>query len=91
MLRSARIARRGCRNGTRVAVEIARPGSNDISVYNLARGTLIPLISDGRLNYYPIWTPDGQAIVFGSVRDTNDGRLSYPCSVWRPMAPETPS
>ena len=65
-------------DGTRVAVEIARPGSNDISVYNLARGTLTPLTSDGGLNFYPIWTPDGQEIVFGSVRDTDDGRLSFP-------------
>ncbi|MHC4700569.1 MAG: protein kinase domain-containing protein [Planctomycetota bacterium] len=52
-------------NGTQLAFGIRDGGNRDIWIYDLTRHTLIPLTSDG-ISIFPIWTPDGKSVVFGS-------------------------
>ncbi|MDQ3439392.1 MAG: hypothetical protein M3478_03475 [Planctomycetota bacterium] len=54
-------------DGTRVAVTI-REHQNDIHVFELERRTLMRLASSPSVESRPIWTSDGQRIVFGSAR-----------------------
>jgi serine/threonine-protein kinase len=54
-------------DGTRVALEI-RDQENDIWIWDLGRQTLTRLTFDPRVDSYPLWTPDGKRIVFGSDR-----------------------
>jgi serine/threonine-protein kinase len=58
-------------DGTRLAVHIAPvPGeAADVWIYDLTRGTSSRLTFDPANDYFPIWTPDSQSIVFGSSRD----------------------
>jgi len=53
-------------DGTRVAVDI-RDQNNDIWIWGLARQTLERLTKDERVDMGPVWTPDGQRIVWASV------------------------
>lgn len=56
-------------DGTRVAYS-AREGSNDdVWVYDLARGARTRLTNDPRADSDPIWSPDGQEVIFRSDRD----------------------
>jgi Tol biopolymer transport system component/predicted Ser/Thr protein kinase len=50
-----------------IAVTITEP-RNDIWTYDIRRGTLTPLTSEGG-NSYPIWTPDGKRITYVASRD----------------------
>jgi serine/threonine-protein kinase len=53
-------------DGTRLAVQVAHEGGNDIWVYDLSGETAFrPLTLDGN-NTYPIWTPDGERITYFS-------------------------
>jgi eukaryotic-like serine/threonine-protein kinase len=56
--------------GKRVAVarRDLQTGTNDIYVMDLARGASSRLTSDPANDYFPIWSPDGNRIVFGSNR-----------------------
>lgn len=49
-------------DGQRVALEISE-ATNDIYLYEFARGGLIRFTNDGN-NGYPRWTPDGKAVTF---------------------------
>lgn len=53
-------------DGTRVALAI-RDQQNDIWIWHLARATLTPLTHPS-VDERPVWTPDGQRIVFASQR-----------------------
>jgi len=55
-------------DGTRVAVAV-RDQQNDIHIFDLKRGTLMRLAPNPSADSSPIWTPDGQRIVFTSNRD----------------------
>ena len=55
-------------DGNRVAIAIADEGT-DIWISELARGTLIRLTEHPGFDTTPVWTPDGQAVVFASNRD----------------------
>jgi serine/threonine protein kinase len=55
--------------GKRLAVELSGGGGQveDIEVYDLQRETWTPLMVDQRASISPVWTPDGQFILFGSL------------------------
>jgi serine/threonine-protein kinase len=55
-------------DGTRIALD-ARDQDNDIWVWDIARETLTRLTVDPGPDVFPIWTPDGRRIVFGTTRD----------------------
>ncbi len=60
-------------DGQRLAVSINENDNEDIWVYDLARNTLSRLTFDAAFDRNPLWTPDGERIVFASNRD--DGGL----------------
>ena len=55
-------------DGTRVALD-TRDEENDLWIWDLRRETLTPLTFAAEEDSYPVWTPDGQRVVFGSWRD----------------------
>ena len=56
-------------DGARAAVVIEEPDNNDVWTSELARGTLIKVTTDPANDDAPLWTPDGQQLVFSSNRD----------------------
>ncbi len=54
-------------DGRWVAFDIRDGGNSDVWIYDLTRHTLNPLTSGGN-NGLPIWTPDGESIMFGSYK-----------------------
>ena len=55
-------------DGTQVALDI-RDEESDIWIWDLARETLTRLTFASEVESYPVWTPDGQRVAFGSTRD----------------------
>ena len=56
--------------GQRVALTVTGENGNDsIWVYDLEGGASIQLTYDNDNDYAPVWTPDGEQVVFGSSRD----------------------
>ena len=53
-------------NGKRLAMDITNGSSTDIWVYEWERDTLTRLTFAGDSNTHPVWTPDGQRIVYTS-------------------------
>jgi len=51
-----------------LAVTIDEADGHSIWVLELARGTLTRLTFEGQRNARPIWSPDGDRILFGSAR-----------------------
>ena len=60
--------------GTRLAVTIQEPSQN-VWVSEIARGDLTPLTIVPESDSMPIWTPDGQEVVFASRRE--GGQLGF--------------
>ena len=56
-------------DGTRVAVEMIGPEFNDVWTSDVARGTLSILTPDPADDRVPLWTPDGERVVFRSNRE----------------------
>ena len=56
-------------DGQRVAVEISNPDNAEIMIYDLAQGRLTQLTFDPGHDRFPVWTPDGDQIIFSSDRD----------------------
>jgi serine/threonine-protein kinase len=56
-------------DGTRVALSITEDENRDMWVYDLIRGTKTRLTRDEADDFLPIWTPDSQRVIFGSIRD----------------------
>ena len=55
-------------DGTKVVADIADGGDKDIQVYDLHRETWTPLtLGMKRLFIDPVWSPDGQSVIFGSL------------------------
>jgi protein kinase-like protein/WD40 repeat protein len=61
-------------DGSRLALATA----TDVWTYDFARATLSRLTTDSAADTRPLWTPDGQRIVFSSAR------AGYPEIFWRP-------
>ena len=55
-------------DGTKVVLAIGPAGNHDIYVLDLDRGTMPKLTFDAADDYFPLWTRDGQRIVFYSGR-----------------------
>jgi TolB protein len=58
-------------DGTRVAVEAVDPQgrTQDIWLVELARGVTSRFTFDPGNDIYPVWSPDGSRIMFGSDRE----------------------
>jgi serine/threonine-protein kinase len=59
-------------DGTRLAAVLSEGSNSDIWVYDWERGTRTRLTAPPGVNAYPVWSPDGQYIVFQSA-----GRLFW--------------
>jgi len=55
-------------DGTKAAIEEFE-GTGDIWVWDFSRETLTRLTVDPASDEYPVWTPDGQRVIFSSDRD----------------------
>jgi serine/threonine-protein kinase len=53
-------------DGTHIALSIFDGASTNVWVYDHARGDKIRLTSGNGINTQPVWTPDGQSVVFQS-------------------------
>ena len=56
-------------DGTRVAVVIGDPDNTDVWIGEVARGNLSRLTIDPASDQMPLWTPDGERVVFSSDRE----------------------
>lgn len=60
-------------DGRRIAIAIARPGeAKDVWVLDLARGTRTALTNGGANDFSPLFTPDGNRVIFESERPIFD-------------------
>ncbi|MDA2930887.1 hypothetical protein MYX84_13245 [Acidobacteria bacterium AH-259-O06] len=66
-------------DGKRVALHIGASGERDVWIYDLERDTMTRLTFAGEDDSFPIWTPDGKRITFGSRRDSADYNV-----YWKP-------
>ena len=55
--------------GTRVVAQIVEGGTSSIWIADATRGTLSRVTSEAENYTSPVWTPDGQQVVFTSDRD----------------------
>ena len=62
-------------DGTRLALEELQTPT-DLWIYDVARGTLSRLTTDPAFEVSPLWTPDGERVVFGSDRENSRGLFS---------------
>ena len=62
-------------DGTRLAVTV-RDENDDVWVSELASGTLRRLTTDPASDHIPLWTPDGERVVFASQREGSWGLFS---------------
>ena len=56
-------------DGTRIAVTLDAQDNADVWIYDLPRNTSVRLTFAPEPDFSPLWTPDGQRVVFASVRD----------------------
>ena len=56
-------------DGQRLAVVVVENENADIWIYDLTRNTLSRLTFDEAVDYNPLWTPDGERVVFRSARE----------------------
>ena len=61
-------------DGKQLAVSIGVSGKESIWVYDLLRDTLSRLTLGGQASVYPVWTPEGQRIVYAAAE--KDGTMN---------------
>ena len=54
---------------TQIAVDITEGDNTDVWIWDLARETLTQLTFHEAVDDYPLWTPDGEHVVFQSTRE----------------------
>jgi len=66
-------------DGARVVVSSPDPqtGNRDLFVIEVARGTFSRLTTHVANDWYPVWSPDGKQLLFGSDRDGGTRNLTY--------------
>ncbi|MFQ5930041.1 MAG: TolB family protein, partial [Acidobacteriota bacterium] len=64
-------------DGKRLAVDINDSGNVDVWIYDLARKTPSRLTFDPARDWFPLWTSDGQRVVFRSARDGGQNNLFW--------------
>ncbi len=64
-------------NGQRLAIQVNDPGNNDVWIHDLVRGTSSRLTFDPAPDSSPLWTPDGQRVVFRLDRNGSVGDLFW--------------
>jgi Tol biopolymer transport system component len=57
-------------DGTKVALSYSTSGNRDIWIWDIVREIPERLTHDEAEDYYPLWTPDSEQIVFYSLRET---------------------
>ena len=62
-------------DGNRVALTVRGDGNADIKIWDTTRNTLMGLTSDESDDDWPLWTPDGERILFSASRE--DGESIY--------------
>jgi serine/threonine-protein kinase len=55
-------------DGSRLAITISESGGSDVWIYDLEGEILTRFTFDPAVDHFPVWTPDGQRIVFDSSR-----------------------
>jgi serine/threonine-protein kinase len=60
-------------DGRYLAIEVSSGIATEISIFDMASGTLAPLTSDGSINANPEWTPDGKRVIYSSQREGRIG------------------
>ena len=66
-------------DGSRLALEILTGENRDIWIYEIELETRTRLTFDGAIDSLPVWSPDGQYVVFASARDGGAPNL-----YWKP-------
>ena len=56
-------------DGTRAAVGTNAAENRDVWVVDLARGSRTRVTTDAELDHLPLWSPDGESVVFASLRE----------------------
>ncbi|MDA2929998.1 hypothetical protein MYX84_08650, partial [Acidobacteria bacterium AH-259-O06] len=64
-------------DGSRVAMNFTDSGNENVWIYELARKTSSRLTFDPAVDRTPLWTLDGQRVVFGSGRDGGNWNLFW--------------
>jgi len=59
-------------DGKRLAIAIEKGDGANVWVYDIVRDTMIPMPVGAEYQFYPVWSPDGQYLVFQS-----DGKLAW--------------
>ena len=67
-------------DGTHVAFASSRTGNSDIWVQNVDGSGLRQLTNDAATDYWPVWSPDGHSIVFGSESGSSQWTQVVPAS-----------
>ncbi len=78
-------------DGSRVAVTAPDPqtGNRDLFVIEVARGNVSRLTTHVANDWYPVWSPDGKQILFGSDREGGTDNSSFLKESLEPSAVET--
>jgi serine/threonine-protein kinase len=61
----------------RIAVEETEGTSTHIAIVTVATGVAVRLTFEGTRNWYPVWTPDSQTVIFASNRGDGEGEGIY--------------
>ena len=65
-------------DGTGVAVEVFDGAARHIWLIDVGTGVSTQLTFEGTLHDFPVWTPDGQSVIFHSRREEADGIYRKP-------------